>query len=110
MATFDADMILLNVNARYPGATHDLAIWEVSTINRHLRRIYLEGPEKHMAIRESGYPLQLWLMTPITDAAPNSPEEHYTKCHVRARNVGERGNGTWKERFRCLKKRPNLIL
>ncbi|KAJ8968623.1 hypothetical protein NQ314_002210 [Rhamnusium bicolor] len=103
-ATFDADMILLNVNARYPCATHDSAIWEVSTNNRHLRRRYLEGQRNTWLLGDSGYPLQPWLMTPITDAAPNSPEAHYTKCHVRARNVGERGNGMWKEKFRCLKK------
>ncbi|KAJ8971516.1 hypothetical protein NQ314_000658 [Rhamnusium bicolor] len=109
-ATFDADMILLNVNARYPGATHDSAIWEVSTINRHLRRRYLEGQRNTWLLGDSGYPLQPWLMTPITDAAPNSPEAHYTKCHVRARNVGERGNGTWKERFRCLKKTESYII
>ncbi|KAF5298156.1 hypothetical protein FQA39_LY02580 [Lamprigera yunnana] len=30
----DADMCFLNVNARYPGVTHNVAIWEVSTIHR----------------------------------------------------------------------------
>ncbi|KAJ8946003.1 hypothetical protein NQ314_008999 [Rhamnusium bicolor] len=80
------------------------AIWKVSTINRHLRRRCLEGQRNTWLLGDSEYPLQPWLMTPITDAASNSPEAYYTKCHVRARNVSEQDNGTWKERFRCLKK------
>jgi hypothetical protein len=36
-------MIFTNINARYPGATHDAAIWKTSTVNAHLQRRYLEG-------------------------------------------------------------------
>ncbi|KAJ8971817.1 hypothetical protein NQ314_000528 [Rhamnusium bicolor] len=86
------------------GATHDSEIWETSYIHRHLRRKYEEGRHNTWLLGDSGYPLQPWLMTPIIDAAPNTPEGHYTTRHIHARNVGERGNGVWKGRFRCLKK------
>ncbi|KAJ8936381.1 hypothetical protein NQ314_012386 [Rhamnusium bicolor] len=103
-AIFDANIMLLNVNARFPGATHDSGIWETSCIHRHLRRKYEEGRHNTWLLGDSGYPLQPWLMTPIIDAAPNTPEGHYTTRHIHARNVGERGNGVWKGRFRCLKR------
>lgn len=41
-------------------------------------------------------------MTPIVDAAPDTPEAHYTNLHVRARNIIERTIGLLKARFRCL--------
>lgn len=41
-------------------------------------------------------------MTPIVDAAPDSPEAHYTNVHVQARNTIERTIGLLKARFRCL--------
>lgn len=41
-------------------------------------------------------------MTPILDAAPDSPEAHYTDLHVHARNIIERTIGLLKARFRCL--------
>lgn len=42
------------------------------------------------------------MMTPIVDAAPESPEAHYTALHVQARNTVERTIGLLKARFRCL--------
>ncbi|KAJ8938123.1 hypothetical protein NQ314_011597, partial [Rhamnusium bicolor] len=57
------------------------------------RKGYYKGQRDTWLLGDSGYPLQLWLMTPITDATPNSPEAHYTKCHARARNVGEQAAG-----------------
>lgn len=97
-------MQFLNVNARYPGATHDAAIWEVSTVHRHMERRYQEGERNTWLIGDSGYPLQPWLMTPIPDALPGTPEERYTSRHISARNVIERAFGVLKNRFRCLLK------
>ncbi|XP_073967321.1 uncharacterized protein [Choristoneura fumiferana] len=51
---------------------------------------------------DSGYPLRKYMMTPITNAAEDSPESHYTNIHVRARNVVERTLGVLKTRFRCI--------
>lgn len=42
------------------------------------------------------------MMTPIVDANPGSPEEHYTKLHTTARNTVERTIGVLKNRWRCL--------
>lgn len=51
---------------------------------------------------DSGYPLRKTMMTPILNAAPNTPDAHYTNLHVRARNIIERTIGLLKARFRCL--------
>ncbi|KAJ8909482.1 hypothetical protein NQ315_015412 [Exocentrus adspersus] len=101
---FDSNLTILNVNARYPGAVHDAAIWEGSTIHRHLKRKYQEGTSNNYLLGDSGYPLQPWLMTPLPDALPNTPEAVYNERHIRTRNVAERGFGVWKVRFRCLRK------
>lgn len=47
-------------------------------------------------------------MTPIINAAPNSPEEKYTKAHCSVRNRIERYFGVLKSRFRCLSKQRVL--
>lgn len=96
--------MILNVNARYPGAVHDAAIWETSSIHRHLKRKYQEGSRNNYLLGDSGYPIQPWLMTPILDALPNTPEATYNERHIRTRNGAERGFGLWKARFRCLRK------
>ncbi|KAJ0169818.1 hypothetical protein K1T71_014424 [Dendrolimus kikuchii] len=38
----------------------------------------------------------------IFNAAPDTPESHYTDIHVRTRNIIERTIGLLKARFRCL--------
>lgn len=43
-------------------------------------------------------------MTPIIDAAVNSPEELYNKKQMRCRSLIEQCNGVLKMRFRCLLK------
>ncbi|KAJ8915388.1 hypothetical protein NQ315_008275 [Exocentrus adspersus] len=101
---FDSNLTILNVNARYRGAVHDAAIWEGLTIHRHLKRKYQEGTRNNYLLGDSGYPLQPWLMTPLPDALPNTPEAVYNERHIRTRNVAERGFGVWKARFRCLRK------
>lgn len=51
---------------------------------------------------DSGYPLEPWLMTPVLNAQPGSPEDRYTNAHCRARVCVERLNGVLKGVFRCL--------
>ena len=51
---------------------------------------------------DSGYPQKPFLMTPIVNALPGSPEFLYTQHHIRTRVSVERCNGLLKARFRCL--------
>lgn len=99
----DADLNILNCNPKFPGSSHDSAIWSLSSVNRHLQQAYEEGSlNSSWLIGDSGYPLQPWLLTPIIDAPEQTPEERYTNTHISARNCIERCNGVLKQRFRCL--------
>lgn len=64
----------------------------------------MNGTRDTWLLGDAGYPLQPWLLTPIQDAEPNTPEAVYNEHHCRTRNIAERGFAVWKNRFRCLKK------
>ncbi|KAE8748798.1 hypothetical protein FOCC_FOCC004392 [Frankliniella occidentalis] len=54
---------------------------------------------------DSACPREPWvLLTLILNTLPNSPEEHYTSLHCKARNCIEICYGVLKARFRCLLK------
>ncbi|XP_011870611.1 PREDICTED: putative nuclease HARBI1 [Vollenhovia emeryi] len=53
---------------------------------------------------DSGYALRPWLLTPVMNAAPDSPEDRYNIAHRGIRSLIERTNGLLKMRFRCLLK------
>ncbi|XP_025424342.1 putative nuclease HARBI1 [Sipha flava] len=55
-------------------------------------------------IWDSGYGLRPWLLTPINDHLPNSPEARYNNWLYKTRSIIERCNGVLKMRFRCLLK------
>lgn len=57
---------------------------------------------------DSGYALRPWLMTPVLNAEPNSPEDRYNIAHRQIRSLIERTNGLLKMRFRCLLKHRTL--
>lgn len=40
----NANLAITNVNARFPGATHDAFIFNGSQINNHLENVYHENP------------------------------------------------------------------
>ncbi|XP_060800801.1 putative nuclease HARBI1 [Amyelois transitella] len=94
----DADMQITSVDASFGGATHDSFIWNSHPIKNHLENL----DETTWLLGDSGYPLRKFLMTPVVNALPETPEGHYTNVHVRARNVIERTIGLLKSRFRCL--------
>lgn len=104
----DSNLKIIAINARYPGSTHDAAIWQMSNICQHLRNKYFTGNLNEWLLGDSGYPLQPWLLTPIQNAPPGSAEARYVEAHIRTRNIIERLNGVLKSRFRCLCKNRAL--
>ncbi|KAI4462422.1 hypothetical protein MML48_4g00013483 [Holotrichia oblita] len=95
----DADLKIMSINAQHAGGTHDAFIWRHSGVHQLLKQNYLRGERN---IGDSGYPLQPYLLTPVPDVQPNSPEERFNRAHSSARNCVERCIGTLKTRFRCL--------
>lgn len=93
---------ILNVDASYPGSRHDAAIWRASAARQYMERWYQRGERGTWLLGDSGYPLEPWLMTPITDAEEWTPEADYTEAHCKARSPIERCNGVLKMVFRCL--------
>lgn len=41
----NAELSIININARFPGATHDAIIYNGSILNTHLERTYNEDPQ-----------------------------------------------------------------
>ncbi|KAJ8941630.1 hypothetical protein NQ314_010338, partial [Rhamnusium bicolor] len=41
----DSNLNILEINARFPGSTHDSAIWAISNIKQHLQANFLNGDE-----------------------------------------------------------------
>ncbi|XP_041366717.1 putative nuclease HARBI1 [Gigantopelta aegis] len=100
----DANLIIRDLDARWPGSTHDSFILRNSHIwdkfeQGHIQNTWLLG--------DSGYPLKKWLMTPYQNAA-NDPQERFNRQHKHIRSIIECCNGVWKMRWRCLMK-PNMF-
>lgn len=55
-------------------------------------------------IGDSGYKLRTWLLTPIDEPEPDTPESCYNDCFKATRCIIEQCNGVLKTRFRCLLK------
>ncbi|CAH0715919.1 unnamed protein product, partial [Brenthis ino] len=99
----DDEYRILNVNAKFGGANHDSFIWENSDLNKYMQSLHRNG-ETVWLLGDSGYPQRPWLMTPILDAAPNTPQANYNQKHMTARVVIENTFGRLKNRWRCLNK------
>ncbi|KAJ8913404.1 hypothetical protein NQ315_008797 [Exocentrus adspersus] len=98
----DSNLKILSIFSRYAGATHDSYIWRNSMVHEELRRCFINGDHNSWLLGDSGYPQQPWLMVPIQNALPNSPEDRYNHRHTATRNCIERCIGVLKSRFRCL--------
>lgn len=98
----DANLKILNVNARFPGGTHDCHIWNNSNVLTFMEHLHRIGKTNYHLIGDSGYPLRPWCLTPIREAVEDSPEALYSDVLKQTRSVIERCNGVLKGRFRCL--------
>ncbi|CAK1597621.1 unnamed protein product [Parnassius mnemosyne] len=97
----DHNLKIMNINAKFGGATHDSHIWSSSLVEPYMRHLHESG-EHVWLLGDSGYPQRPWLMTPILNAPHGSREELYTTRHVQARTCIERCFGLLKTRWRCL--------
>lgn len=90
---------MVNVFARYSGATHDAYIWSVSQARNYLENKFERGERASYLLGDSGYPLEPWFMTPYRPAR-TSREKLFNKLHAKKRNIVERSIGLFKGRFR----------
>ncbi|XP_064486033.1 putative nuclease HARBI1 [Ornithodoros turicata] len=98
-----SEMEILNVNAKYPGSTHDAFIWKNSTLRDALSCNRIPRTNSWL-IGDSGCPLKPWLMVPYaeSEAASDSSKATFNVRHQKAWAVIEQCNGLLKSRFRCL--------
>lgn len=107
LAACDADMKILFIDAKYPGSVHDSAIWQTSSLKRHIKEAY-NTTNRFWLLGDSGFPIEPWLLTPFLNCEENTPEERYNRCHKSTRNIIERCFGILKGRFRCLLRHRTL--
>uniref|UniRef100_A0A1B0DMD8 Uncharacterized protein n=1 Tax=Phlebotomus papatasi TaxID=29031 RepID=A0A1B0DMD8_PHLPP len=94
---------IMAINGRYGGAAHDSFVWSHSAIRRRLEMEYRNGDVCSLLLgRDSGYPLEPWLLTPYRCAAEGTPEAYFNSVHSSARSCNERCLGQLKGRFRIL--------
>lgn len=93
-----ADLKVLNIVARWPGASHDQHIFNNSTLKMQFER----GDFGHFIIvGDSGYRNTKYLATPFL-RCETSAETLYNESQIRTRNVVERSYGVLKRRFPVL--------
>ncbi|XP_034232437.1 putative nuclease HARBI1 [Thrips palmi] len=96
----DADLRIMNVDARWPGSLTDNTIWTASAARNVVEHAYWE--DRCWLLGDSGYYTAPWLHIPLIHAAPGTPEYVYTRLHCHCRNAVERCIGVLKERWRLL--------
>ncbi|XP_052215379.1 putative nuclease HARBI1 [Dreissena polymorpha] len=87
-------MRFTDVVSRWPGATHDAAVFDSSGVKE-----YLSTNDVGHLLGDSGYPLRTYLMTPVPHPS-NDGEQAYNDHLCRGRIVVERAFGVLKSRFR----------
>ena len=95
------DLKIYSVCARYPGSTHDAAIWSLSDDRRKLQQQFENGERNTWLLGDSGYPLEPWLITPFKNSLTEY-QRQFNYMHAKGRNPIEKCNGVLKGVFRCL--------
>ncbi|KAK3085501.1 hypothetical protein FSP39_004263, partial [Pinctada imbricata] len=90
----------LNIEAKWPGSTHDAHIFRASDLCLHLV-MHHKQLQDGILLGDSGYPCRPFLLTPYLRPATTN-QERYNGAHVKARCVIERAFGWLKRRFHCL--------
>ncbi|XP_051987451.1 putative nuclease HARBI1 isoform X1 [Xyrauchen texanus] len=91
----DADCLITNLEAKWPGSVHDSRIFRASRIYQRLPLGEFSG----VLLGDKGYACETFLMTPLTD--PQTPaQQAYNHAKTRARI--EMTVSLLKSRFQCL--------
>lgn len=93
-----ADLKVINIVARWPGASHDQHIFNNSTLKMQLERGDFGN---FIIIGDSGYRNTRYLATPFL-RCETPAEALYNESQIRTRNVVERSYGVLKRRFPVL--------
>ncbi|XP_029963592.1 putative nuclease HARBI1 [Salarias fasciatus] len=93
----DANCLISNLEAKWPGSVHDSRIFRASPIHRTLSQGVLSG----LLLGDKGYACESFLLTPLAD--PQTPQQQaYNHSHSRTRARIEMTFGLLKSRFQCL--------
>ena len=94
----DANLLFLDVVAKWPGSIHDFLILQTSQVNDDFKNgKYADS----WLLGDSGYPLKNWLMTLINQPV-TSAERNFNEVHRKTRCSIERAFGIFKSRRRIL--------
>lgn len=90
------------VDSRYPGASHDSFVWNISSARQYILNQYRTGDRTYRLLGDCGYGIEPFLLTPYRNPQFNSQQYKFNLAHSAARNIVERTIGVLKNRFRCL--------
>ncbi|XP_059410707.1 putative nuclease HARBI1 [Carassius carassius] len=93
----DADCIITNVEAKWPGSVHDSRIFQASSLSHQLAQGQFSG----VLLGDKGYACLPYLLTPYQETQTEA-QHNYNIAHARTRARIEMAFGLIKSRFQCL--------
>ncbi|XP_063425421.1 putative nuclease HARBI1 [Mytilus trossulus] len=98
-AVCDAKGKFTNINANWPGSSHDSNIFRTSQVCTYMEQN--GGWANGVLLGDSGYPCRPFLMTPYQNRVLDH-QKKFNRCHCSTRSVIERTFGRLKRRFHIL--------
>ncbi|XP_050550858.1 putative nuclease HARBI1 [Spodoptera frugiperda] len=94
-AVCNANLLFMNVVARWPGSAHDATIFNASELRAQCESGLFGN---RWLLGDSAYPLKPYLLPPLLNPQTQG-QILYNEAHIRTRNCIERCFGVWKRRF-----------
>lgn len=90
------DLQFYELISRWPGATQENKIFNISEIHQKFQFNQLDG----VLLADNNYPISNFVMTPV-EHPRNVQDCMYNDCHKKTYNI-DRAVKLWKQRFKCL--------
>lgn len=90
------DLQFYELISRWPGATQENKIFNISEIHQKFQFNQLDG----VLLADNNYPMSNFVMTPV-ERPRNVQDCVYNDCHKKTFNI-ETAVKLWKHRFKCL--------